>query len=115
MSSSPVQWHSSVQTRLCCLHEHLREHVLVGDAHLHRINCITSSGAGASLLSTGNSLPSCSCHPSCKGSRITGCRTRSCDQTLACTRARLMSINQSINFYSAPSSHLLLRSAPNTA
>src|ERR1700735_2123666 len=28
---------------------------------------------------------------------------------------RKESINQSINFYSAPSSHLLLRSAPNTA
>ena len=93
MSSSPAQWQSSVQTRLCCLHEHRPEHVRSLDAHLQRVNSKTAYGAGASLISTGTSRPSCCCHLSSRGFGMTGFKTISCEQPLVCTCTRLMCSN----------------------
>ena len=96
--ASASQLHSSVQTRLFCLHEHLHEHLLVDSSfvapQLQRMSWRTASGAGASFVSNGNNLSSCICHPSVTGSGMTGYITRSCNQTHAWTCARRICSNQ---------------------
>ena len=97
-----AQWQSLVQTRLCCLHEHRPEHVRFSDAQRQRVNCKAACGAGAFLLTTGNSRPSCRCHTSSRCLGMTGTRTISCDQILACTCALRMCCNQVPRSLSTP-------------
>ena len=98
--SSPAQLHSSVQTRLCRLQEHLREHLLVDstlvDLQLHRMSWRTAPGAGVSFVSNGTSLTYCIWHLSVTGYGTTAFMIRYWDQTPHRTCARRMCSNQTI-------------------
>ena len=100
--SSPAQLHSSVQTRLCRLHEHMREHLLVDSTlvtlnqQLHRMSWRTATGAGVSFVSNGTSLTYCIWHLSVMGSGTTAFMIRYWDQTPHWTCARRMCSNQTI-------------------
>ncbi len=104
--SSPAQLHSSMQTRLCRLQEHLREHLLVDlalvDPQLHRMSWRTAPGAGVSYVNNGSSLTYCIWHLSVTGSGTTEFTIRSWDQTLHWTCARRMCSNQIIRVVGSP-------------
>jgi len=59
-SSSPPHWQSSVQARLCLLHEHRLVHFIGADGlvapQAHLTSSRTQSGAADSLENTGNNL-----------------------------------------------------------
>jgi hypothetical protein len=92
-SSSPPHLHSSVQTRLFCLHEHLLAHfvdLILVASQLHLTSCRMQSGAGGFIDSSGIKLPSSSFQPSLRGLGSIGCWVMSWAQIAACTWARRM-------------------------
>ena len=70
---------------ILALHEHLREHMLVGFFFAARY-----AGARSTRVRTGLNLPSTVSHLKVFGSSTSGWRDRSCAQTWACKCARRM-------------------------